>query len=106
MSGKYVKYIRYYLELCSRSDLLTNPEKMKPGKIKKVSTDELLGNYQYFRSMTMMISSMFTKAHFCKESRLMTNVIFLLLNDIMDIYRIFHNHITEILERFPDFNAK
>ena len=24
----------------------------------------------------------------------------------MDIYRIFHNHITEILERFPTLNAK
>ena len=25
---------------------------------------------------------------------------------MIEVYRIFHNHITEVLERFPTFNAK
>ena len=36
----------------------------------------------------------------------MSCVMFLLILDIMDIYRIFHNHIKEILQRFPEFDAK
>ena len=29
----------------------------------------------------------------------------MLLKDLMEIYRIYYNHITEILERFPTLNV-
>ena len=35
----------------------------------------------------------------------MSNVIYMVLNDLLEIYRVFHNHIIEILERFPTLNA-
>ena len=44
---------------------------------------------------------MFQYDDFCRNTRLMTNVIFLLLKDQIQIYRLYHNHIAEVIERFP-----
>ena len=44
---------------------------------------------------------MFQHTNFCKQTRLFSNFIFMLLKDLMEIYRIYYNHITEVLERFP-----
>ena len=35
----------------------------------------------------------------------MSNVIFMVLKDLMEIYRFYHNHITEIFGRFHTFDA-
>ena len=48
---------------------------------------------------------MFDYDDFCRNTRLMTNVIFLLLKDQIEIYKLFHNHITVVLERFPALSA-
>ena len=52
MSTKYIQYLKYYLEVCLKSDLLTNPAKTFADEITKVGTPELLGNYEYFRKFT------------------------------------------------------
>ena len=33
-------------------------------------------------------------------------MVYMLMNDLLDIYRVFHNHIIEILERFPNLDSK
>ena len=53
-----------------------------------------------------MTSEIMKLQNFCSQTRLLSNVIFMVLNDLLEIYRVFHNHIIEILERFPDLNAK
>ena len=45
LSAKYVMYLELYMEVCSRSDLLTDPERMTPAEIGKMDTSELIGNY-------------------------------------------------------------
>lgn len=105
MSNKYTNYLKYYIEVCMKTDLLTDPTKTFSDEIRKLPTAELLGNYDYFRKFTTMIFQMFQNANFCKQTRLMSNVIFMLLKDLMEIYRFYHNHVTEIFERFPMFNA-
>ena len=30
----------------------------------------------------------------------------MVLNDMLEIYRVFHNHVIEILERFPNFDVE
>ena len=105
LSSKYSKYVKLYIEICGRSDLLTNPERIAPAELAQMDSDELIGNYNYFRSMSTMIFSLFAAPTFCKQTRLMSNVVFMVLSDMIEIYRIYHNHITEVLERFPTFNA-
>lgn len=48
---------------------------------------------------------MFQSANFCLETRLLSNVINMILKDIIIIYRLYQNHIVEVLERFPSFTA-
>ena len=85
---------------------MLDPARYHAGKISKVKTEELLGNYHYFRSIVMMTTSILKFQNFGSQTRLLSNVIFMVLNDLLEIYRVFHNHIIEILERFPDLNAK
>ena len=79
MSSKYTNYLKYYIEVCMKTDLLTDPTKTFADEIRKLPTAELLGNYDYFRKFTTMIFQMFQNANFCKQTRLMSNVIFMLL---------------------------
>ena len=57
ISDQYKKYIQYYIEVSYKSDIFTDPAKFHDGKIRNVPTRELLGNYVYFRSMVLMITS-------------------------------------------------
>ena len=59
MSTKYIQYLKYYLEVCLKSDLLTDPAKTFADEITKVGTPELLGNYEYFRKFTQLIMAIF-----------------------------------------------
>ena len=66
VSTKYSKYIKYYMEVCTASDLLTNPAKTFADQIFQVPTEELLKNYEYFKRFAQMIFSIFSNANFCK----------------------------------------
>ena len=57
LSDQYKKYIQYYIEVSNKSAIFTDPAKFHDGKIRDVPTKELLGNYVYFRSMGLMITS-------------------------------------------------
>ena len=59
MSNKYTTYLKYYIEVCMKTDLLTNPTKTFADEIRRLPTSELLGNYDYFRKFTTMIFAMF-----------------------------------------------
>ena len=84
---------------------MTDPTKTFADEITKIKTDKLLGNYEYFKKFSTSIFAMFQNANFCKQTRLMSNVIFMLLKDLIEIYRFYHNHITELFTRFPTFDA-
>ena len=47
---------------------------------------------------------MFQHANFCKQTRLFSFLIFMLLKDLMEIYRIYYVHVQEILDRFANLN--
>ena len=66
VSTKYSKYIKYYMEVSTASDLLTNPTKTFADKISQIPTEELLKNYEYFKRFAQMIFSIFSNANFCK----------------------------------------
>jgi len=93
------------MSCCLKSDLLTDPAKTYADEISKLETKELLDNYDYFKNLSTQIFTIFQNANFCKETRLMSNVVYTLLKDLMEIYRFYHNHITELLERFPTFTS-
>ena len=53
-----------------------------------------------------MIFEILKDSDFCLKTRLMTNVIKLLLMDLMVIYLVFQTHIIEMLDRLVDLEAE
>ena len=83
---------------------MTKPRKGFSAEVRNLSMSEILKNYEYFEGLSTQIFDLFAHTNFCKQTRLFSNVIFMLLKDLMEIYRIYYTHITEILERFPSLS--
>mmetsp|Transcript_28307 Transcript_28307/g.37781 ORF Transcript_28307/g.37781 Transcript_28307/m.37781 type:complete len:120 (-) Transcript_28307:1379-1738(-) len=106
ISRQYSVYIKYYVNTCDKTDILVKPRKGFAEEVQKLSMNEILKNYEYFEGLSTQIFEMFQHTNFCKQTRLFSNVIFMLLKDLMEIYRIYYTHILEILERFPSLSKK
>ena len=101
ITKQYSTYIKFYMNTCLKTDMLTKPRKKLSEEVRTLRTADILRNYEFFEGMCTQIFTMFQHTNFCKQTRLFSNFIFMLLKDLMEIYRIYYNHITEILERFP-----
>ena len=66
ISTKYIQYLKYYIDVCLKSDLLTDPSKTFADEIEKMDTKTLLSHYDFFRKFTTMIFAIFQNANFCK----------------------------------------
>lgn len=71
-------------------------------KVKLYSVDELLTNYEHFDGLIQQIFNFYEHHNFCKRTRLFQNVVFVMFQDLVQIYKAFYILVTEILERFPN----
>jgi hypothetical protein len=101
ISKQYSVYMKYYMNTCMKTEIMTKPRKGFNEEVRNLSMTEILKNYEYFEGLSTQIFDLFQHTNFCKQTRLFSNVIFMLLKDLMEIYRIYHTHVTEILDRFP-----
>lgn len=106
ISRQYSVYLKYYMNTCAKTDILVKPRKGFAEEVQKLSMLEILKNYEYFEGLSTQIFDLFQHTNFCKQTRLFSNVVFMLLKDLMEIYRIYYTHILEILERFPSLGKK
>jgi len=106
ISKQYSVYIKYYMNTCNKTDILVKARKGFAEEVSKLSMPDILKNYEYFEGLSTQIFDLFQHANFCKQTRLFSNVVFMLLKDLMEIYRIYYQHITEILERFPSLGKR
>ena len=104
ISKQYSVYIKYYMNTCMKTDILTKPRKGFSDEVRNLNISDILKNYEYFEGLSTQIFDLFQHTNFCKQTRLFSNLIFMLLKDLMEIYRIYYTHITELLERFPSLN--
>ena len=94
-------YIKYYMNTCMKTDILVKPRKKLSEEVRNLKTANILKNYEFFEGLSTQIFDQFQHVNFCKQTRLFSNVVFMLLKDLIEIYRVYYTHITEILERFP-----
>ena len=87
-----------------KTDILTKPRKGFSDEVRNLNISDILKNYEYFEGLSTQIFDLFQHTNFCKLTRLFSNLIFMLLKDLMEIYRIYYTHITELLERFPSLS--
>lgn len=106
ISKQYSVYLKYYMNTSHKTDILVKPRKGFAEEVSKLSMTEILKNYEYFEGLSTQIFELFQHQNFCKQTRLFSNVVFMLLKDLMEIYRIYYQHITEILERFPSLSKR
>lgn len=61
-------------------------------------------NYENFDALITEIFTIFEHQNFCKRTRLFSNIVYLLFQDLLQIYKVFYMLITEILERFSELS--
>lgn len=103
ISKAYSSYIKLYLNVAVKTDILTKVMKNISAEVQKLETRQILKNQDYFESLMKRIFDFFsTQATFCRQTRLFSNVIFMLFKDMIKVYKVYYVHTTEILERFAN----
>lgn len=105
LSVLYSNYIKFLLNYKVQSKLLSMRMSDVSPSVKKLSISDLLMNYEHFDGLVTQIFNLFEHQNFCKKTRLYSNVIFLLVQDLIQIYKVFYVIVTEVLERFPQLNV-
>lgn len=100
ISKQYSSYIKYYINVSIKTDILAKTLQTVSADVHGLSTADILKHYEFFESLVTQIFDMFQHVNFCKQTRLFSNVIFMLFKDLIKVYKIYYLHITEVLERF------
>ncbi len=104
LSLLYCGYVRYMINLKLKSPLLNLRMSEASAKVKKLSVSEILQNYEHFDALITQIWGFLEHQYFCKNTRLFSNVIYLLLQDLVQIYKVFYMLVTQALERFSSLS--
>lgn len=51
ISKAYCIYIKYYMNTCIKSDILTKPRKKLPEEVSQLTTPQILQNYEFFEGL-------------------------------------------------------
>ena len=73
--------------------------------VRALRTKQILEHYEFFEALVTQIFNLFQHTNFARQTRLFSNVVFMLFKDLIKIYKVYYVHITEILERFPTLSA-
>lgn len=70
------------------------------------SNTNLLDHQKYFDLAIQKINEQFKNAAFCKQTRLFSNLVFMLLKDLFKIYKVLETYNMEVLERFSSLTVE
>lgn len=104
ISQLYNSYIKFLYNFKLKSNILSVRISEVSAKLKNSPTSEVLQNYESFDALLTQIFNIFEHQNFCKRTRLFSNVIYLLFQDLLQIYKVFYVLVTEILERFSEMS--
>lgn len=93
------------MNIANKTDILSKPMAKISEDVRALRSSEILKHYEYFEALVTQIFQLFQHANFCRQTRLFSNLIFMLFKDLIKIYKIYYVHITEILERFASLNS-
>lgn len=105
ISRQYANYIKFYLNISVKTDILSKSMQRINDDVSALKTEQILKHYEYFEAMVTQIFALFQHANFCRQTRLFSNLIFMLFKDLIKVYKVYYVHITEILERFPTLSS-
>ena len=100
--SNYIKHLAHYKE---DHDLLSMKIADVSQKIRNLSVTDMLVNYEFFDGFITQIINIFENQNFCKRTILFSNVIYLLFQDLLQIYKVFFILVNEVLERLSSMNA-
>ena len=59
MSKQYSDYLKLYIEVCAKTDVLVKPRHGFTDEIRKLDVTDILKNYEYFEGMSRRIFELF-----------------------------------------------
>jgi hypothetical protein len=105
ISKQYSEYIKFYLNIACKTDILAKGMQKISDDVRELRTGQILTHYEYFEAIVTQIFNQFQNTNFARQTRLFSNVIFMLFKDLIKVYKVYYVHVTEILERFPALSA-
>lgn len=105
ISKQYSTYVKFYATVANKTDILAKAMGRISDDVADLKTADILKHYELFEALVTQIFALFQHANFCRQTRLFSNVIFMLFKDLIKVYKVYYVHITEVLERFPGLSA-
>lgn len=105
ISRAYSNYIKLYTNVANKTDILAKGMQKISEEVRLLRTVQILKNADYFEEIMSKIFAQFQNATFCRQTRLFSNLIFMLFKDLIKVYKVYYVHITEILERFASLKS-
>jgi len=105
ISRLYSNYIKLYTTVSNKTDILSKGMQKISEEVRLLRTSQILKNGDYFEELLSKIFTQFVNADFCRQTRLYSNLIFMLFKDLIKVYKVYYVHITEILERFASMKS-
>lgn len=59
ISKQYSVYMKYYMNTCMKTDIMTKPRKGFSEEVRKLNITEILKNYEYFEGLSTQIFDLF-----------------------------------------------
>lgn len=59
ISKQYSIYIKYYMNTCMKTDIMTKARKGFSDEVRQLSMTEILKNYEYFEGLSTQIFDLF-----------------------------------------------
>lgn len=104
ISKMYTSYVKFYCNIANKTDILAKGMQKISDDVRALRTSQILKHGEYFDELVALIFKQFQNADFCRQTRLFSNLIFMLFKDLIKVYKVYYVHITEILERFAQLN--
>jgi hypothetical protein len=100
ISTDYCNYIKFYIKLCLKISILQAEKTKLKEEVITVSSTNIMDHQKHFMSVIGKINDQLKHAGFCKQTRLFSNYIFMLLKDLLKLYKVLEVYNMELIERF------
>jgi hypothetical protein len=102
LTNLYKNYLKSIVAYKVNADLLTMRISDVSEIVKNVEMDDILFTYECFDAMIQILWRFMEHQEFCLKTRLYQKVVFMMVKDMFQIYKVYYILIVEILDRFGD----
>lgn len=100
ISTEYCNYIKLYIKLCLKIAVLQCERSKMKEEVLTVSSNIIMEHQKHFMIVIGKIMDQLNQSGFCRQTRLFSNYIFVLMKDLVRLYKVLEVYNLELIARF------